>query len=72
MARCHRIVAWVVSDGAGIEWLVCGVHSRPALGARWTSRIPLADWLRAHNLPPFDPPLQCPTIGDAADGDELG
>ncbi len=67
MAPCHRIVAWVVADGAGIEWFVCGVHSRPAPGARWTSKIPLADWLRAHGLPTPDPPMQCPTIGDAVD-----
>ena len=71
MAVCRRIVAWVVADGAGIEWFVCGVHSQPAVGARWTSKTALAEWLRARGRPAFDPALQCPTIGDAIDDDDV-
>jgi hypothetical protein len=67
MAPCHRIVAWVVADDGGIEWFVCGPHSRRSPTARWTSKTALAAWLDAHQLPPPDPPLRCPTVTDVVD-----
>lgn len=56
----------MVADDAGLEWFVCGVHSRPSATARWSTKTALAAWLAAHELPAPAPPLQCPSLADVA------